>query len=151
MNNLEKYGENTILLGSLRQYVENGTMLASVNFYRDIVQNFAELKSLENRRELLISNPDFSNNVFLAAFINEEFAEIEGRIPEDVVSLTLKLIEEHEGVETAKLTAEFLLAYSISIAKSSKEDWLAFVGIKDDISDNEEKFIQKLKELFGMN
>ena len=46
MNLGEKYKENHIILAGLRQFVENGIMLASVNFYRDSGQNFKELKIL---------------------------------------------------------------------------------------------------------
>ena len=99
----------------------------------------------------MVDNPEFSKNAFLSAFIHEEFAEVEANIPNDIVAITLKFIEDNEGIETAKLTAEFLLAYAIKIAKSSKEDWLAFIGISDAISDNEEKFIQKLRGLLGLN
>ena len=42
MNIEKKYQDDYILLAGLREYVENGTMLASVNFWRDSIQDFKE-------------------------------------------------------------------------------------------------------------
>lgn len=148
MNLKTKYHENYILLAGLRTYVENGTMLSSVNYWRDSFQNFKELDVKEHRELLLINNPKFMNCGFLESFVKEDFPEFEDEIPENIIAVVMPLIEDQEGKETTELTKEFLIEYAIIIAKSSKEDWLAFIGLKDTISDKEEQFIIKLKELF---
>jgi hypothetical protein len=62
----------------------------------------------------------------------------------------MAIIEGIEGKETADLLKLFLIDYSLLIAKASKEDWLAFLGMNDSISDNEEKFINSLKVMFKL-
>jgi hypothetical protein len=57
------------------------------------------------------------------------------------------LIETTEGKDTLDLLKDFLIAYAVYIAKSSTEDWKSFIGLSDSISDAEETFISKLKEL----
>lgn len=130
------------------QFVENEIMLASVNFYRDSTLNFKELKILENRTELLKLNPLFEKNTFLTSFLSEDFPIIEEVIQENIIEVSMSLIKEKEGDETADLVKLFLIDYAIVIAKASKEDWLAFIAIKDSVSDSEEKFINRLKALF---
>jgi hypothetical protein len=148
MNIEEKYQENYILLAGLREYIENGTMLASVNFWRDSAQNFKEFDAVKNRESLLNTNPEYRKCEFLVAFIMEEFPEIEDEIPENIIQIVIPVIESTEGKETMNLTKQFLIDYATYIAKSSKEDWLAFIGLKDSISDQEKNFIEKLKVLF---
>ncbi len=58
----------------------------------------------------------------------------------------LKVISKSANI---LLTKEFLIEYATVIAKSSKEDWLAFIGLKDSISDHEELFLKKLRSLLG--
>ena len=149
MNLQERYGKDYILMAGLKQYIESGIMLASVNFWRDSAQGFKELKIIENKEELLNIKPEFKNCDFLVAFINEDFPVIEEEINEDVFSVTLPIIEEKEGEETVNHVKEFLIEYALRIAKASKEDWLAFIGIKDSISDEEEAFIEKIKTLLN--
>jgi hypothetical protein len=144
-----KFGENYILLAGLRQFIEHGVMLSSVNFWRDSFQDFQELRAVESRSELINNNKGFQDNEFLVAFVNEDFPIVEDHISNDVIPTVLKLIEQEEGAPTASLTKEFLMQYAIFIAKSSKEDYLAFVGIKDSISDSEQIFIEKIKHLFN--
>ena len=143
-----KFGENYILLAGLRQFIEHGVMLSSVNFWRDSFQNFQELRAVDKRSEILKTNNAFYEDEFLVSFVNEEFPVVEDQIPDDVIPTVLKLIEHEEGPQTASLTKEFILQYAVFIAKSSKEDYLAFVGIKDSISDEEQVFIEKIKHLF---
>lgn len=151
MNIENKYQENYILLAGLRAYVENGTMLSSVNHWRDCYQNFKELEVQEHREELLKSSPQFMRSEFLVAFVKEDFPEIEDEIPENILAIAMSIIEAHEGKETAEITKQFLIEYAINIAKSSKEDWLSFIGIKDSISNKEEEFINNLRFLFDFN
>ena len=63
----------------------------------------------------------------------------------------MSIIKKREGKKTANLTKQFLIEYATYIAKAAKEDWLAFVGIKDSISDKEEQFIKKLKDFYFEN
>jgi hypothetical protein len=144
----QKFGENYILLAGLRQYIEHGVMLSSVNFWRDSFQDFQELRAVDRRSEVIKTNQSFEENDFLVSFVNENFPIVDDQISDDIIPVVLKLIEELEGSQTASLTKEFLMQYAIFIAKSSKEDYLAFVGLKDSISDAEQVFIEKVKYLF---
>ena len=148
MNIKNKYKDNYILLAGLRQYVENGVMLASVNFYRDSVKNYPEFDVIKNRSEILKNNASFLSSNFLVAFVEEDFPKIEDNIPENIIEIAISIIEMQEDKETATLTKQFLIEYAVCIAKASKEDWLSFIGIKDAISDSEAKFIKKLENLF---
>ena len=148
MNIKNKYKDNYILLAGLRQYVENGVMLASVNFYRDSVKNYPEFDVIKNRSEILKNNASFLSSNFLVAFVEEDFPKIEDNIPENIIEIAISIIEMQEDKETATLTKQFLIEYAVCIAKASKEDWLSFIGIKDAISDSEAKFIKKLEKLF---
>ena len=148
MNIKNKYKDNYILLAGLRQYVENGVVLASVNFYRDSVNNYPEFDVIKNRGEILKNNASFSSSNFLVAFVEEDFPKIEDDIPENIIEIAMSIIEMQEDKETATLTKQFLIEYAVCIAKASKEDWLSFIGIKDAISDSEAKFIKKLEKLF---
>ena len=148
MNIKNKYKDNYILLAGLRQYVENGVMLASVNFYRDSVKNYPEFDLIKNRSEILKNNASFLSSNFLVAFVEEDFPKIEDNIPENIIEIAISIIEMQEDKETATLTKQFLIEYAVCIAKASKEDWLSFIGIKDAISDSEAKFIKKLEKLF---
>lgn len=144
-----KYGQDYILLAGLRQFIEEGIMLASVNFWRDSIQNYKEL-DIEGHREFVFNEyPDFRNCEFLNAFMNEQFPNMDEKIPEDVVQVTMNMIEGKEGKHIAELTKEFLIKYTIQIAKSSKEDYLSFIGLADSISDAEEQFLARIKELFN--
>ena len=147
MNLQERYQEDYILLASLRQYVEQGTILASVNFWRDSAQNFKELTAIEQRSSILESHPNFKENEFLVSFISSDFPPIEDHIPDNIYELVFPLIETTEGKGTLDLLKDFLIAYAVYIAKSSTEDWKSFIGLSDSISDAEETFISKLKEL----
>jgi hypothetical protein len=147
MNLIEKYKEDYILLAGLRQYIEEGTILATVNFWRDSAQEFKEFEVIEHRSSIFENNPLYSNNLFLKTFIAEEFPLVEDRIPQEIINLVLPIIEEKEGKETLLLLKELLIEYAICIAKASKEDWLAFLAIKDSISDSEEAFIEKIRTL----
>lgn len=148
MNIKNKYKDNYILLAGLRQYVENGVMLASVNFYRDSVKNYPEFDVIKNRSEILKNNASFLSSNFLVAFVEEDFPKIEDNIPENIIEIAMSIIEMQEDKETATLTKQFLIEYAVCIAKASKEDWLSFIGIKDAISDSEAKFIKRLEKLF---
>ena len=148
MNIKNKYKDNYILLAGLRQYVENGVMLASVNFYRDSVKNYPEFDVIKNRSEILKNNASFLSSNFLVAFVEEDFPKIEDNIPENIIEIAISIIEMQEDKETATLTKQFLIEYAVCIAKASKEDWLSFIGIKDAISDSEAKFIKRLEKLF---
>ena len=148
MNIKNKYKDNYILLAGLRQYVENGVMLASVNFYRDSVKNYPEFDVIKNSSEILKNNASFLSSNFLVAFVEEDFPKIEDNIPENIIEIAMSIIEMQEDKETATLTKQFLIEYAVCIAKASKEDWLSFIGIKDAISDSEAKFIKKLEKLF---
>ena len=143
----ERYQENYILLSGLRQYIEQGTMLASVNFWRDSAQNYKEFEVVDDRYSIIESNPLYFNNTFLNTFISEIFPEVEDDIPADIFKIILPIIEEKEGNETIVILKEFLIEYATYIAKASKEDWLAFVAINDSISDAEEAFIEKIRKL----
>ena len=148
MNIKNKYKDNYILLAGLRQYVENGVMLASVNFYRDSLKNYPEFDVIKNRSEILKNNASFLSSNFLVAFVEEDFPKIEDNIPENIIEIAMSIIEMQEDKETATLTKQFLIEYAVCIAKASKEDWLSFIGIKDAISDSEAKFIKRLEKLF---
>lgn len=150
MNIEKKYQDDYILLGGLRKFVEDGTLLASLNFWRDSIQNYKEFEAIENREKIVKSNPDFLNSEFLVAFVKEDFPEIEDEIPENIIGIAMSIIRKQEGKKTAELTKKFLIEYATSIAKASKEDWLAFIGLVDSISDEEELFIEKLESLFDM-
>ena len=63
----------------------------------------------------------------------------------------MSIINEKEGKKTAIITKQFLIEYATYIAKAAKEDWLAFVGLKDSISDKEKQFIKKLESLFDVD
>src|SRR4051794_10732995 len=123
--NLElEYQNDYILLAGLREYVENGIMLASVNFWRDSAQNFKELETVDHREYLLMTNPKYLQCDFLVAFVKEEFPKIEEDIPENILEVAFSIIEEKEGQETLLLIKKFLIEYAVTIAKASKEDWL---------------------------
>lgn len=143
-----KYGEDYILLGGLREYIEEGIILASMNWWRDSLQNFSELEVVERRAELLNEDSRFGNSEFLVAFMNEKFENLDFDVPEDAVTSALFLIEQKEGREVAELTKELLILYTVRIAKATKEDYLSFLGISDEISDAEEQFISRIKLLF---
>jgi len=125
-------------------------MLASVNFYRDSVNNYPEFDVIKNRGEILKNNASFSSSNFLVAFVEEDFPKIEDNIPENIIEIAMSIIEIQEDKETATLTKQFLIEYAVCIAKASKEDWLSFIGIKDAISDSEAKFIKRLEKLFSL-
>lgn len=148
MNIKITYADNYLLLAGLRQYVENGVMLASVNFWRDAVNNYPEFDVIKNRGDILNSNEKFSSSNFLVAFVEEDFPKIEDHIPENIIAIAMSIIEMQEDKETAALTKQFLVEYAVCIAKASKEDWLSFIGLGDAINDNEAKFIKSLEELF---
>jgi hypothetical protein len=124
-------------------------MLASVNFWRDSAQNFKELTAIEERVSILDSRPNFKENEFLVSFISADFPPIEDHIPDNIYELVFPLIESTEGKDTLDLLKDFLIAYAVYIAKSSTEDWKSFIGLSDSISDAEETFIIKLKELIN--
>jgi hypothetical protein len=151
MNLEEKYQDNYILLAGLREYIENGMLLASFNFWRESIQNFKEFDAIQHRENLLQSNTKYQKCDFLVSFIKEDFPEIEGEIQENIIEVVMPIIEQNEDNETLNLTKQFLVDYAIYIAKSSKENWLAFIGLKDNFSNKEEKFIDKLKDHFGLN
>lgn len=151
MNIEKKYQDDYILLGGLRKFVEDGIILASVNFWRDSIQNYKEYEAIENRENILKSKKEFLNSEFLVAFVKEDFPEIEDEIPENIIGIAMSIIKKKEDEKTANITKQFLIEYTTSIAKASKEDWLAFVGIKDSISDKEEQFIKKLESLFDID
>ncbi len=151
MNIEKKYQDDYILLGGLRKFVEDGIILASVNFWRDSIQNFKEYDAIENRENILKNNNEYLNSEFIVAFVKEDFPEIEDEIPENIIDIAMSIIKKKEGKKTANLTKQFLIEYATYIAKSAKEDWLAFVGMKDSISEKEELFIEKLESLFNMD
>lgn len=148
MDLIANYNDNYIILAGLRQYVEKGIMLASVNFFRDSLQNYPEFTIIQNRERIVQGNHNYTHNEFLNAFVAEDFPEIEGEIPASILTESMALIKEQEGEQTANITKHFLIEYAVTIAKSSEEDWLAFMGLKDSISDSEAQFIQSLEELF---
>lgn len=148
MNIKKKYQDDYIILAGLREYVENGTLLASFNFWLDSIQNFKEFEVIENREDILKNNPEFLNSEFLVAFVKEDFPDIEDDIPQNIIEIAMSIIEKREDKQTVNLTKQFLIEYATCIAKSSKENWLAFIGLKDSISDKEKQFIIKLRELF---
>lgn len=151
MNLKNKYKENYILLAAFRQYIEDGTMLASVNFWLDSAQNFKEFQSVQNRKEIIALNPAYRTNEFLLAFISEEFPKIDETLPEAILNIGLKLIDEFEGKETTEVVKDFLITYALNIAKSSKDSFNSFIGIEDSISDGEALFINKMRNIFYTN
>ena len=146
-----KYRDNYILLAAFRQFIEDGTMLASVNFWLDSAQNFKEFAAVQNRKGIVDNNPVFQTNKFLLAFTSEDFPRVDDSIPEDILSMSLKMIEDNEGIETTELVKDFLIEYALKIAKSSKEDYLAFIGMDSSVSDSEAIFINKLRNKFYTN
>jgi hypothetical protein len=151
MNIEKKYQDDYILLGGLRKFVEDGIILASVNLWRDSIQNYKEYEAIENRENILKNNKEFLNSEFLVAFVKEDFPEIEDEITENIIGIAMSIIKKKEGKKTAIITKQFLIEYATYIAKAAKEDWLAFVGLKDSISDKEEQFIKKLESLFDID
>jgi hypothetical protein len=151
MNIEKKYQDDYILLGGLRKFIEDGIILTSVNFWRDSIQNFKEYDAIENRENILKNNKEFLNSEFLVAFVKEDFPEIEDEISENIIGIAMSIIKKKEGKKTAIITKQFLIEYATYIAKAAKEDWLAFVGLKDSISDKEEQFIKKLESLFEID
>jgi|688.fasta_scaffold307122_2 hypothetical protein len=139
-----KYKENYESLGSLRHFVESGIMLASVNFWRDSFQGYQEFEIIENREEFLSANEIFFNNEFVKQFFIENFPETGKRIEMSEASSLMDLIHDNEGDETYEVFTNCILAYAVKIAKSSKEDWLSFIGLKDNISDQESIFLHNL-------
>ena len=151
MNIEKRYQDDYILLAGLRRFVEDGIILSSVNFWRDSIQNFKEYDAIEDREVILKNNNEYLNSEFLVAFVMEDFPEIEDEIPENIIEIAMSIIEKKEGKETVNLTRQFLVEYATYIAKAAKEDWLAFVGMKDSISEKEEQFIEKLESLFNLD
>ena len=137
MNIEKKYQDDYILLGGLRKFVEDGIILASVNFWRDSIQNFKEYDAIENRKSILMNNNEYLNSEFIVAFVKEDFPEIEDEIPDNIIGIAMSIIQKREGKKTANIIKQFLIEYAIYIAKAAKEDWLAFVGMKDSISEKE--------------
>lgn len=144
-----KYKENYESLGSLRHFVESGIMLASVNFWRDSFQGYQEFEIIENREEFISSNEEFLNNEFIKQFFIENFPETEKRIEISEASKLMDLIHDIEGDETYEIFTNCLVSYAVKIAKSSKEDWLSFIGLKDNISDKESVFLHNLTILLN--
>jgi hypothetical protein len=151
MNIEKKYQDDYILLAGLRKFVEDGIILSSVNFWRDSIQNFKEYDAIKNRESLLKNNNKYLDSEFLVAFVKEDFPEIEDEIPENIIEVAMSIIQKKEGEKTANITKQFLIEYATHIAKAAKEDWLAFVGMKDSISEKEELFIEKLESLFNLD
>ena len=151
MNIEKKYQDDYILLAGLRKFVEDGIILASVNFWRDSIQNFKEYDAIENRNNILKNNNEYLNSEFLVAFVKEDFPEIEDEMPDNIIGIAMSIIQKREGKKTANITKQFLVEYATYIAKAAKEDWLAFVGMKDSISEKEELFIEKLESLFNLD
>ena len=120
MNIKNKYKDNYILLAGLRQYVENGVMLASVNFYRDSVKNYPEFDVIKNRSEILKNNASFLSSNFLVAFVEEDFPKIEDNIPENIIEIAMSIIEMQEDKETATLTKQFLIGRCANFCPSRK-------------------------------
>lgn len=139
-----KYKENYESLGSLRHFVESGIMLASVNFWRDSFQGYQEFEIIENREEFISANEKFLNNEFINQFFIENFPELERRIEMSEASKLMDLIHDIEGDQTYEIFTNCIVAYAVKIAKSSKEDWLSLIGLKDNISDQESVFLHNL-------
>ena len=146
-----KYGENYIILGALRQYVEQSAMLASVNFWRDSLQNYQELRVVDKRTQILNDHSGLSTSEFLAAFISEDFPRIEEPLSDNILTLAFKLIDEKEGERITNGTKAFLMHYAACIVKASKEDYLSFIGLSDSISDEEESFLTNFKLLLQLD
>ena len=142
-----KYKEQYQSVGNLRNFVESGIMLSSVNFWRDSFQGFKEFEIVENRESFIIKNDEYFQNEFIKQFFIEEFPEQEIKIGMSEASIIMDSIHDIEGDKTYKIFTNCILAYATEIAKASKEDWSAFVGIKDNISDKEEIFLHNLKIL----
>jgi hypothetical protein len=142
-----KYGENYYLLAGLRDFVESGTMLASVNFWRDSIQGYQELNVVDNRANFVQSFNHFFFDDFVNQFFIEEFPAIEEKIGMSDASSIMTLIHDTEGATTYLLFKDCIISYAREIAKASKEDWLAFIGLTDNISDKEETFLYNLEVL----
>ena len=122
-------------------------MLASVNYWRDSFQGFKELELLDNRAKFIQSSNQFFTIDFINQFFREDFPPMEEKISNNAASIIMTMIRENEGEATYSLFKDCIVSYATEIAKSSKEDWLAFIGLSDNISDQEEKFLLKLEEL----
>jgi hypothetical protein len=63
------------------------------------------------------------------------------------------LTKKNSEIDEAEITkaADELSAIPTELAKASKEDWLSFIGLKDNISDKEADFINNLKVLLNSN
>jgi hypothetical protein len=142
-----RYKEDYILLAQLRNFIESGTMLASVNFWRDSFQGYQEFEVIENRSNFVQSYNKYFCDDFINQFFTEDFPELEEKIGMSKASSIMTLINRTEGETTYLLFKECVLNYAKEIAKASKEDWLAFIGLKDNISDQEETFLFNLEVL----
>lgn len=147
MNLYEKYQESYPQLASLRDFIENGAMLASVNFWRDSAQGYREFDIIENRAQFISQNDPYNENHFIFQFFNEEFPTSAQKVGPSEVSSIMSVIRDLEGEETYQLFKECVLKYVLEIAKASKEDWLSFIGLEDNISDKEAVFLQNLEVL----
>jgi hypothetical protein len=151
MDLVTRYNEKYNQLAALRKFVEHGIILSSVNFWRDSIQGLKELDLIENKEMFFSKYEAYFQDAFIQQFFTEEFPEVEGKINMVEAGSIMQMIHEVEGDKTYELFQECLLAYATEIAKASKEDWLSFIGLKDNISDKEADFINNLKVLLNSN
>ena len=144
MDIISRYKEDYILLAQLRNFIESGTMLASVNFWRDSFQGYQEFEVIENRSNFVQSYDKYFHNDFINQFFTEDFPQLEEKIGMSDASSIMSLIHKTEGETTYLLFKDCIINYATEIAKASKEDWLAFIGLTDNISDKEEIFLFNL-------
>jgi hypothetical protein len=147
MNLSIAYKEEYSQLSALRNFIESGTMLASVNYWRDSLQGYKEFMTVENRSEFVFRNEQYAANEFIIAFFKEDFPSGSEKLSMSDASRIMSMIRDKEGEETYLLFKDCILKYCIEIAKSSKEDWLAFIGLTDSISDKEAVFLRNLEIL----
>ena len=147
MNLREKYGDNYQLIAALREYVEEGVIMSDFNFWQENIQGLNELDVIKNRDEFILSDQSYASDPFVISFIKEDFPSLQEDIPEDIVEVSLNIISEIEGKESAENLKVFLADYALEIARSSKESWAAYFSGAGNVSDAEQDFIAKLNRL----
>ena len=147
MNLKEKYGDNYQILGALREYVEEGIILSDFNYWREGIQGSKEFDVIKNRDEFILNDQPYSSDPFVIAFIKEDFPKIDENIPDDIVNISMNLIANIDGKDSAEYTKIFLADYALEIAKASKESWTSYFSGDGNVSKQEQEFLMKLNRL----
>ena len=89
----------------------------------------------------------FKRFEFLKKTMGEDFPKIDENIPDDIVNISMNLIANIDGKDSAEHTKVFLADYALEIAKASKESWTSYFSGDGNVSNQEQEFLMKLNRL----